>query len=498
MSSKPKKLIIIIALVALLGILAGTLWFLKNRDKSASSDANKSVSADNTDVNLVFESDEAEILFLSVIYEGDKKTFFVDDDGVWKLSGEHEFPLDSSAITLMLTTLKNVTASYRYDGIDDLSQYGLDAPSVSIIVDMGDDPVTISVGDQYPLGSGRYVSVSDIPGTVFVAPVEIYSRFAKTRLELLQTYSMPYIATSEITEISFDAEGYGAYDLVSDPSYSFDNTGCYPWTILTEDMEHVTVDVDKLNTLFTNATSFTFTSTVDYLPENKPLYGIDENSGHIRINYTIKNSQNVTDENGEKKKVTTEEDKEICILLGDDAGDGYTYASVEGEDFVYKLSTARIADLAIEDPYEYESDKPFMIRLGNIHSVTMITADYSHYYSTEYEFVADEETGEMTVAERNYLDGELLDEAENNRFQGNLLDLTELKCASTRLNRGDDIFSYANGQIMFEVYYETLSGSIYNVRASEYDDSYYIAVVDNERAYRIDKRDMNTLIEAFR
>lgn len=497
MSRKTKRLILIAALVVVLGLLVAALWYLKNRDDTP-SDANKTASADTLQDNVVFESNQAEVLFLSVIYDGDKKTFFEDDDGVWKLSGEHEFPLDESAVTMMFSALKKVTATYRYDGIDDLSQYGLDAPAVSIIVDMGDDPITINVGDQYPFGSGRYITVSDIPGSVFVVPVEIYSKFAKTRLELMQPYSMPYINTTELTEISFSAEGYSSYDLVSDPNFSFDTTGCYPWTIITDDMDHVSVDVDKLNNLFTNATSFTFSSTVDYKPENMPLYGIDENSGHIRLYYTIKKTEKVTDENGEKQKITTTEDCSVSILLGDDAGDGYTYAAIEGEDFVYKLANARIADLAIEDPYEYESDKPFMMRLGNVHSITIITADYSHCYSTDYEMVMDEETGEMKVEEQHRLDGELLDEEENNRYQGKLVDLTELKNASSRLNRDGDTSDYSTGAIVFEVYYETLNGTIYNVCATEYDESYCMVTVDNQGVYRVDKRDMNALVEEFR
>lgn len=499
MSNKVKKLIPFLVMMVILALLTVGIVLLKNRD--ASADAEDPGVTEESGNYTVFESDSSEILVLKVTYEDEIKSFYVDDEGVWVLSGEEDFPLDESAVTLMLTSLAEINSDYRYEGIEDFSEYGLEEPWVTISVDMGDDPVIIKVGDQYPYGSSRYISVSDFPDTVFVAPSDLYTRFAKTKLELVATDSLPYFDGTAVNEILFSVEGYSGYDLFLSSENPYDKTGCNPWCLYMEDGRYVNSPAEKLDTLLSNASSFAFTAVADYRKENFADYGLDENSDTLIIRYMEQVSEEVTAEDGTTETVTASEQRELKLFIGNKTDDGYRYVNMEGSDLVCTLSEARIADLSIEDPYVFETDNLFALDLTGVSSIRVSTEDFSHQFSYALDVITVEgEEGEeptSTLGTVYYMDGELLDDDRTNKFIGAVADLSALKKASDRLNRDGDLSSFETAIPVLITDYEMNDGNVYNVSVYEYDESYYLVFVDYFNFYRIDRRDVDAVIASF-
>ena len=121
---KNRKKALIIAIICL--AVAAVLYLLVVKLSQRSEDA------DSSDDSLVISSvDSGQITAIS--YEKDGKSLsFRKEDGTWYNAEDKSFPVDQDSLTTMTNALGAVSATRKLDSPEDLSEYGLDSPVLTV------------------------------------------------------------------------------------------------------------------------------------------------------------------------------------------------------------------------------------------------------------------------------------------------------------------------------------------------------------------------------
>lgn len=128
---KNRKKALIIAIICLAA--AAVLYLLVVELSQRSEDA------DSSDDSLVISSvDSGQITAIS--YEKDGKSLsFRKEDGTWYNAEDKSFPVDQDSLTTMTNALGAVSATRKLDSPEDLSEYGLDSPVLTVRYTASDD-----------------------------------------------------------------------------------------------------------------------------------------------------------------------------------------------------------------------------------------------------------------------------------------------------------------------------------------------------------------------
>ncbi len=166
---KPTGLLIAVAVLAIVG---GGIW-LSNK-KQGSTPAKS--ATDTTSKLLTIPADQfQEIRIKKPTETQDLKLV----DGKWRIVQPKALAADQDAVTSMVTSLSALTADKTIDdNATDLSAYGLNFPSLDIIITKKDGKTAgLVVGDATPTSSGNYAM---LPGSTKVYTV---ASFVKTGLD---------------------------------------------------------------------------------------------------------------------------------------------------------------------------------------------------------------------------------------------------------------------------------------------------------------------------
>lgn len=129
------------------------------------------LDAELLDTN-VFALDPSKIRNLAI--EGSSPFAFELTGETWKLVGEATFAVDANKVTPVLNTLRDLKASryIKYSNAE-LSQYGLDAPELTIrVIDDAGKESSLMISNRGPAEGGRYSMTSIAADRVFVIKAE--------------------------------------------------------------------------------------------------------------------------------------------------------------------------------------------------------------------------------------------------------------------------------------------------------------------------------------
>lgn len=115
---------------------------------------------------------EASVVTQFALTVGEETEGFEKKDDGWAYQLEPDIPIDSSRVTNYLLRVKDLKADRFVDfDADDLSAYGLDAPSHKLVVTLDDGTVqTLLISKQTTQGSGRYAAIEGGPIVVALEP----------------------------------------------------------------------------------------------------------------------------------------------------------------------------------------------------------------------------------------------------------------------------------------------------------------------------------------
>ena len=214
-------------------------------------------------------------------------SFSFHKDGQWVYDDDEAFPVDQAEIGTLLGQFEQFTADFTIEDAQDLSQYGLDAPTCTIHIETADGDYDILLGDYSQMDQQRYISIGD--GNVYLASSDPLNVYNVLLAGLIQNDETPDF--DGVTAIRFT----GADDYTV--TYEENNTSTYS----AEDVyftklgsQTLALDTSRVNSYLSTITYLNLTDYVTYTADEDALsiYGLDDPELTVSVDYTA------TDEDG--------------------------------------------------------------------------------------------------------------------------------------------------------------------------------------------------------
>lgn len=167
---KQKKQFAVICVLLVLCI-AGFL-LLRNHNKKQEEQEETEETFAVTELNV------EDITSFSYYYHGEKLTFTKSGED-WLYEGDHSVDIDEDLITSMLSAAAGVTASDEVTEYEDLSEYGLEEPSNTIVLTTGEGDTTLYFGSENEILSKTYIK-TDASDTVYLTGSSLAGLFEKS------------------------------------------------------------------------------------------------------------------------------------------------------------------------------------------------------------------------------------------------------------------------------------------------------------------------------
>lgn len=483
MKNKTVKMILAVAVLAVCcGAYAGVKTYVSHQEQKES----EAESEENTSV---FTASADDIKSLDFMVDDTETTFEKKDDS-WVKKDDTDFPVNQSTLDSAASSVTSVESDRVLEDVDNLAEYGLDSPAniIKIVTksedeDGDDTTTTLYVGDENSSTSQYYVRKDD-EKTVYLVDSSCVEPFTKTLYDYAQMEDFPAISSTDtITKISVD--GDNSYELKKDADTSV-------WSV-NANGEEDKADSATVSSLVSSFGSMAYNSMADYKCEDKSKYGLDKPYSTITVDYQEEaetsddNAETSDSETPDSAETTEMVDKQLTILVGNEADDSNRYVMVNDSNEVYTMSEETLS--ALTD----KTEEDFWDMTVSYVSVNSLASLKVNYQGTDYKVNASRETstdedGNDTETVTYKLDGADLDETTFTTFYNKLINMA----AQKRLTEKYD----PDGDAELTVTFTEEDGDTLEVSYYSYDTNYYAAVVDN-KVYLVNKMNVKELFTAF-
>lgn len=483
MKNKTVKMILAVAVLAVCcGAYAGVKTYVSHQEQKES----EAESEENTSV---FTASADDIKSLDFMVDDTETTFEKKDDS-WVKKDDTDFPVNQSTLDSAASSVTSVESDRVLEDVDDLAEYGLDSPANTIKIvtksedeDGDDTTTTLYVGDENSSTSQYYVRKDD-EKTVYLVDSSCVEPFTKTLYDYAQMEDFPAISSTDtITKISVD--GDNSYELKKDADTSV-------WSV-NANGEEDKADSATVSSLVSSFGSMAYNSIADYKCEDKSKYGLDKPYSTITVDYQEEaetsddNAETSDSETPDSTETTEMVDKQLTILVGNEADDSNRYVMVNDSNEVYTMSEETLS--ALTD----KTEEDFWDMTVSYVSVNSLASLKVNYQGTDYKVNASRETstdedGNDTETVTYKLDGADLNETTFTTFYNKLINMA----AQKRLTEKYD----PDGDAELTVTFTEEDGDTLEVSYYSYDTNYYAAVVDN-KVYLVNKMNIKELFTAF-
>lgn len=383
--SRNKKSRNLILLLLLMIVMIGTLIWLMNYNKQkdtseadTSEDTSAIVTMDTTTINTIyFKMPESEM------------TLILDEEGIWHNYLDEDFPVNQTYAANMASAFASITADRTItEGIEDLSEFGLEEPAATISATLKDGSATIiKLGSQVPVAGGYYATLNN-DGKVYILPGTFYTTFDYTLAQMTEVEKIPAITAENITKLSINNKEKQSFEVVYDEDSPVDLSGFSNYIINKPYSTPIPADTDAITTLFGNYTAMSFSSCVDYKGADLSQYGLDEPSSQINISYYEELTQeadstdsSTEDSSSNKEEGVTKVNYELTLLIGNKDSNGDYYAKLSDSNAVNIISASTVSTLTDINAYENSYKYINLINIDAVNSIDINVGDETYNLS---------------------------------------------------------------------------------------------------------------------
>ena len=421
----------------------------------------------------------------------------------------------------MTNALGAVSATRKLDSPEDLSEYGLDSPVLTVRYTASDDKeAEFTVGDTNDAAGGSYLKISG-DDAVYLVASDFADTFNSDIYQLADMESFPTITSDSITDINVKS---GSHTL----EIKNDSDG---GRIVLENGEEKENCASSSVTQFINTvTGITFKSHVEYNCKDLSKYGLDKPTADISVDYTTAETVTETSaesiqetadtEETESETETVEVAKQLILHIGSQNEDGDYYAALDGSKEVHVVSGDTIKELIEKKAADFTDNTILSGSLNNAKSIDVaIGSDSWHLVkqevakaddtvdSAETEGTDSEKATETTdaTADETTADAEKVDESETETeekwYAGDTeIALTDLSSAYSDLSGMSaekilDTAAKSTGDAAISVTVKWEDDTETTVSFTVYDSSFHLAEINGEARKLVNKRDVEKLIE---
>ena len=494
---KSTKLVSAVVVLAVLGgVYVGLNTYVSKEEKTESSEEESKTE--------VFSVKTDDIKSLEFIVDKKEVTFEKKDDS-WVKKDETAFPVNQTTLDSAASAIKKVEADRVLEDVEDLTEYGLDSPSNTVTVDTADGTTKLNIGDENTSTNQYYISRDDDDSTVYVVAADTVSPFMNSLYDYAQGEDFPTIDSSTVKKVQV-SENKDSYVLE-------ENSDGATWAVSGDgSSDKESADTTAAGNVTSGLGSFAFDQFVNYNAEDLSKYGLDKPYATITVDYQkeVKNDSTDSTESGENDSTasesnsessdttdtdsssedadskTTTVDKQLVIYVGDEAGDGSRYVTVDNKQ-IYTMSTDTLSAVIDKTPSDLWSLIVNYLSVKNLDQLQVTYGETTSTVNVSRETSTDDD-GNDTETVTYKLNGSDLDETTFTTFYNKLINMTVQKRLTDKYEPDGDAeltatFTEENGDTQEVAYYS-------------YDTNYYAAVVDN-KVYLVNKMNVKELFTAF-
>lgn len=313
---------------------------------------------------VIFSLDTEAVTGLSWDYS-EPLSFTKEEDG-WIYTDDAAFPLDSSYIDTMLSTLSLITSDKTIENPEDLDQYGLEIPICAITVTAGEE-YTLSIGEETSMGGQRYFSTGD--GNVYLVDSGILDSFSYGLYDVLAFEAIPSI--DQPTGLTLSSAGQ-SYEITYQEHSGLTYSDEYVW-FLGDDA----LDTELTASLLETVTDLAWVSCVDYNAADLAAYGLDDPAATVTVQYN--------DNEGTAAS--------FSFQIGATSG-SYSYARLPGSNMVYQIDASITDTLLYTTSAELQPDEVLLMDWDTVTSMDITLDGTSYTITRSTQTVTDDEGNE--------------------------------------------------------------------------------------------------------
>ncbi len=508
---KNRKKGLIAALILLL-IAAGAYFAIIKMNQAEEE-------AEAEEDSLVISSVDSDQI-MAISYEKDgKKLSFVKEDGTWYDESDRDFPVLQESLTDMTNELGAVSAIRKLEEPEDLSEYGLDVPVLTVHYETSDNKQKdFRVGNTNDSVSGCYLQI-DGDDAVYMVSSDFADAFIMDLYEMADMEDFPTIVSDDITSVKIES-GEQALQLTTDSNVS---SG---WIVTENGEKKEDCSSSSITQLINTVTGITFKKDIEYNCQDMSVYGLENPTASVTVDYTETETvhedseaadvrdgdETETEAETETKTVTVA--KQAVVYIGGQNEDGDYYVSMDGSNEVHLLSagtaeqliTARAADM---------TDSGIISGTLSEAAGIEITTGSGHWKLEKKTVVMEVKDDSVNVAETETSDNgedggvDTAEETENEPetevkwyVGGKEIQLVDLSGAYSDLSqmKAEKILgelTEPKGEETVNITLRWDDGKETVVTFTEYDSSFQLATVNGESRKLVNRRDVEKLIEDF-
>ena len=287
----------------------------------------------------------------------------------WVKKDETAFPVNQTTLDSAASAIEKVEAGQSPGGCwRILRNTELDSPSNTVTVDTADGTTKLNIGDENTSTNQYYISRDDDDSTVYVVAADTVSPFMNSLYDYAQGEDFPTIDSSTVKKVQV-SENKDSYVLE-------ENSDGATWDVSGDgSSDKESADTTAAGNVTSGLGSFAFDQFVNYNAEDLSQYGLDNPYATITVDYQEEVEDDSTDstESGQNDSTvsesdsensdttdtdsssedadskTTTVDKQLVIYVGDEAGDGSRYVTVDNKQ-IYTMSTDTLSAVIDKTP----------------------------------------------------------------------------------------------------------------------------------------------------
>ena len=496
---KSTKLVSAVVVLAVLGgVYVGLNTYVSKEEKAESSSEEESKTE-------VFSVKTDDIKSLEFIVDKKEVTFEKKDDS-WVKKDETAFPVNQTTLDSAASAIETVEADRVLEDVEDLAEYGLDSPSNTVIVDTADGTTKLNIGDENTSTNQYYISRDDDDSTVYVVAADTVSPFMNSLYDYAQGEDFPTIDSSTVkkVQVSEDKDSYVLEENSDGATWDVSGDG-------SSDKE--SADTTAAGNVTSGLGSFAFDQFVNYNAEDLSQYGLDKPYATITVDYQeeVENDSTDSTEPGENDSTasesdsensdttadtdsssedadskTTTVDKQLVIYVGDEAGDGSRYVTVDNKQ-IYTMSTDTLSAVIDKTPSDLWSLIVNYLSVKNLDQLQVTYGETTNTVNVSRETSTDDDGNEKETTTYQ-LDGEEIESTTFTTFYNKLINMAGQK-------RLTEAYTPAADPEMTAVFTDSDKNQT-TVTFYTYDTNYYAAVV-GDKVFLVNKMTVKEMFNAY-
>lgn len=490
---KSTKLVSAVVVLAVLGgVYVGLNTYVSKEEKTESSEEESKTE--------VFSVKTDDIKSLEFIVDKKEVTFEKKDDS-WVKKDEIAFPVNQTTLDSAASAIETVEADRVLEDVEDLTEYGLDSPSNTVTVDTADGITKLNIGDENTSTNQYYISRDDDDSTVYVVAADTVSPFMNSLYDYAQGEDFPTIDSSTVKKVQV-SENKDSYVLE-------ENSDGATWNVSGDgSSDKESADTTAAGNVTSGLGSFAFDQFVNYNAEDLSQYGLDKPYATITVDYQeeVKDDSTDSTESGENDSTasessdstdtdsssedadskTTTVDKQLVIYVGDEAGDGSRYVTVDNKQ-IYTMSTDTLSAVIDKTPSDLWSLIVNYVSVKNLDQLQVTYCETTSTVNVSRETSTDDDGNEKETTTYQ-LNGKEIESTTFTTFYNKLINMAGQK-------RLTDAYTPAADPEMTAVFTDSDKNQT-TVTFYTYDTNYYAAVV-GDKVFLVNKMTVKEMFNAY-